>query len=96
MGFIEKIAKRHQLPYIKIKRIYIGDNWNTYLESDGSGKWKLVSPNSVLKVNDDGGLYISGNVLIDSPIRISGSMSTNSTISCKKMVTSSFEQRESI
>ena len=93
MNYFEKMAKKYRIPYINIEKIYIGSGWNTYLESDGDGKWKLVSPSAILKVNDDGSLYISGNVLIDSPIRISGSINTNSSIICNSITTNSFEQK---
>jgi len=90
MGYAEKIAKKNSVPYISVKRIYLDDT-STYIESSGEGKWQIVSPHSVFKIKEDGGIYISGNVKIDSPLEIDGDLTCK-----KKVIANSIEDKSKV
>ena len=85
----DKLAEKNKIPYIKSQRIYLGDS-NTYLESSGQDKWQLVTPNSIFRITDNG-IYISGNVIIDSDVTM------NKKLECKdKITTKTFEDKSKV
>ena len=79
MSYAEKIARKNEIPYMKVKRIYLGDS-NTYLESTGQDTWQIISPKGILRVGNDG-IYMSGNTTIDSKVTV------NKEIECKGKIT---------
>jgi len=54
------MAKKNEIPYIMVRDIYIGD-FNTKLQTTGNGTYKIVSPKSVISVDSDGSIDISGS-----------------------------------
>ena len=84
MSYREKLAKKNEIKYIKVERIYLGDN-KTYLESSGDGQWQIVSPNSIFRIQDDGSIYISGNVKIDSKLEVNDNLTCNKKITTKEL-----------
>jgi hypothetical protein len=81
--YAEKLAEKNKLDYTKVKRIYLGDS-NTYLESAGQDKWQIKTPNSVFRITEKG-IYISGNVEIDSPVTVNQDFECKKKISAKEM-----------
>lgn len=90
MSYAEKMARKNTIPYMRVERIYIGDS-KTYIESGGDGIWRIVSPTSIFKIEEDGSIYISGNVKIDSPLRVTGDIDCDKTITTQSITDKSKE-----
>jgi len=58
-----KIAEKNNIPYMKVKRIYL-DDFGTYVESTGEGTFAIRGTNSCISVDSGGNINISGSTSV--------------------------------
>ena len=58
-----RMSEKDKNPYKKASKIFIGD-LGTYIEDTGSGTYDIVSPKSLISVDGDGNVNISGSTAV--------------------------------